>query len=186
MADFVEVVEESDLARKVEDLATRISADYEGRNPVLVGVLVGALPFMADLAKHLTIECEFDFLALNRFGEGGRARIAVDTEISLEGRHVIIVEDIVDTGLTLAFLRRLLGTRDVASVATVTLLDKAARRIVEVPLEYRGFEVGDEFLLGYGLDWQGKYRNLSSLWAVLDLKAFTEDPGLLAPLVYGR
>ena len=95
------------------------------------------------------------------------------------------MEDIVDTGLTLSFLRELLEARDVAGIATVTLLDKAPRRIVQVPLEYRGFEVGDEFLLGYGLDYKGAYRNLPSIWVVLDFAAFQEDPRLLARLAFG-
>ncbi len=102
--------------------------------------------------------------------------IAVDSATSLAGRHVLLVEDIVDTGLTLSYLLGLLQTRDPASLATVTLLDKRTRRIVDVPLRYRGFEVGDEFLLGYGLDWEGRYRNLAGLWAVLDLAAFRLDP----------
>ena len=101
--------------------------------------------------------------------------ISLDTTIQLEGRHVLIVEDIVDTGLTLASLRRLIEVRDPASVRTVALLDKAPRRIIEVPVEYRGFEVGDEFLLGYGLDWNGWYRNVRSLWAVMDLSELKRD-----------
>jgi hypoxanthine phosphoribosyltransferase len=98
---------------------------------------------------------------------------------------VLIVEDLVDTGLTLSFLLGLLETRGPASLATVTLLDKRPRRIVEVPLAYRGFEVGDEFLLGYGLDWEGRFRNLPGLWAVLDLAAFQEDPDSVALEVFG-
>jgi hypoxanthine phosphoribosyltransferase len=187
MAEILEVVDEAALRSRVAELGQRISADYAGKTPVLVGVLVGSIPFLADLAKHLTIDCEFDFLSLSRFGQGGgRARIAMDTETSLEGRDVIIVEDIVDTGVTLTFLRRRLEARDLASLATVTLFDKATRRIVDVPLEYRGFEVGDEFLLGYGLDWEGRYRNLPSVWAVMDLRGFTADPAMLAALAFGE
>jgi len=106
----------------------------------------------------------------------------MDTLTSLEGRHVVIVEDIVDTGLTLNVLRRMIEMRDVASLSTATLIDKASRRLVETPLEYRGFEVGDEFLLGYGMDWDGRFRNLASIWAVLDLPAFSEDPTVLSRL----
>jgi hypoxanthine phosphoribosyltransferase len=94
----------------------------------------------------------------------------MDTAISLEGRHVVIVEDIVDTGLTLSTLIRNLEVRRPASLKTVALLDKVARRIVDVPVEYRGFEIGDEFLLGYGLDWEGRYRNLPGIWAVMDME----------------
>ena len=99
---------------------------------------------------------------------------------AITGRHVIVVEDIVDTGLTLSYLHGLLATRRPASLATATLIDKVTRRIVDVELQYRGFEIGDEFLLGYGLDWNGRYRNLPSLWAVLDLGVFQEDPESLA------
>jgi hypoxanthine phosphoribosyltransferase len=179
MNEVVEVIDEESLSERVHALGDAISADYEGRVPVLVGVLAGSLPFLSDLSRAIIGDCEIDFLSLNRFGEGGRARISMDTEISLEGRDVLIVEDIVDTGLSLTFLRRLLDTRDLESLHTVALLDKVPRRIVDVPIEYRGFEVGDEFLLGYGLDWEGRYRNLRSIWAVLDLSSFQADPGIL-------
>ena len=103
----------------------------------------------------IDIPLEVDFLGLSRFGEGGRIRIALDTAESVEGRDVVIVEDIIDTGLTLTVLRRMLEDRGAASVATAALVDKTRRRLVDVPIEYRGFEVGDEYLIGYGLDWKG-------------------------------
>ncbi len=180
----VEVVATRTLQERVAELGAEIAEAFAGRPPVLVGILHGSVFFLADLVRYLAPEVEVDFLALTRFGEEGKVSIAMDTATSLEGRHVLIVEDIVDTGLTLATLRRRLEARDVASLAAVTLLDKAARRIVDVPLEYRGFEVGDEFLVGYGLDWSGKYRNLRSLWAVLDIAAFQEEPGQLAARVF--
>jgi hypoxanthine phosphoribosyltransferase len=173
---LTEVIEAETLQSRVAELGKEMSADYAGRDPVLLGVLKGAVPFLADLSRHLPTDIEIDFLSLTRFGEEGRVGIAVDSGTSLVGRDVIVVEDIVDTGLTLSYLLGLLETRRPASLATATLLDKRKRRIVDVALEYRGFEVGDEFLLGYGLDWEGRYRNVPSLWAVLDLAAFREDP----------
>jgi hypoxanthine phosphoribosyltransferase len=181
---FVEVISADALASRARELGAQLTEEYRDKQPVFVGVLHGSLPFLSDLVRQVDIPLEVDFLALSRFGEGGKVRIAMDTEISLEARHVVVVEDIVDTGLTLSYLRRLLETRDVASLATVTLLDKAPRRIVDVPLEYRGFEVGDEFLLGYGLDWEGKYRNLRSLWIVLDLATLQSDPASLGERVF--
>jgi len=166
-------------------LGAQIRADYEGKQPVLLGVLKGAVPFLADLTRFMSPQIDIDFLSLTRFGSEGRVSISMDSATSINGRHVLIVEDIVDTGLTLSYLLGLLGTRDPASLATVTFLDKRTRRIVDVPLEYRGFEVGDEFLLGYGLDWEGRFRNVPGLWAVLDLAAFKEDPGVLARRVFG-
>lgn len=177
---FTEVVTEADLQRRVSELAAEIGADYRDRDPVLVAVLHGSLPFMADLCRQLKFSLSTDFLALTRFGDQGRVAVAMDTLHPLENRHVLLVEDIVDTGLTLTTLRRLLEARRPASLKVVTLLDKATRRITEVDLEYRGFEVGDEFLLGYGLDWEGRFRNLRSLWAVLDIGAFQDDPDALA------
>jgi hypoxanthine phosphoribosyltransferase len=182
---FVEVVDEETLARRVAGLAEEVNADYAGKEPVLVGVLGGCVPFLADLVRHLDLPLEIEFLALTRFGTEGRVGIAMDTGTSLQGRDVVIVEDIVDTGLTLATLRRVMDTRGVASLSTVALLDKVTRRIVDVPVEYRGFEVGDEYLLGYGLDWDGRYRNVRSLWAVMDLGALAELPESFAPVGFG-
>lgn len=181
---FTEVIDRESLRSRVDELGERLRDDYHEREPVLLAVLHGALPFVADLSRRLSPRVEVEFLALSRFGQGGRVRIAMDPSIPLEGRHVVLVEDIVDTGLTLAYVRRLLEARQVASLTTVALLDKAPRRIVDVPLEYRGFEVGDEFLLGYGLDYEGKYRNLDGIWAVLDLGAFQDDPALLGRMVF--
>jgi len=184
MSVLTEVVSATALRERVAELAKEIAADYRGREPVLLGVLNGAVPFLADLSRHLPPEIEIDFLSLTRFGDEGRVGIAMDSATSLAGRDVIVVEDVVDTGLTLSYLLGLLDTRGPASLATVTLLDKTTRRIVDVALEYRGFEVGDEFLLGYGLDWEGRYRNLPSLWAVLDLSEFRDDPDMLARAVF--
>lgn len=181
-----EVVAANEIAARVEELGKAISRDYSDKNPLLVTVLVGSLPFLADLVRAMSIPLEVDFLGLSRFGEGGRIRIALDTAETVEGRHVVIVEDIVDTGLTLTVLRRMLEDRGVASVATATLVDKTRRRLVDVPIEYRGFEVGDEYLVGYGLDWKGRYRNLGSLWAVLDMESLVEDPDALVETLYHR
>jgi hypoxanthine phosphoribosyltransferase len=180
-----EVIDHTTLQARIIELGTELRADYAGREPVLLGVLNGAVPFLADLTRHLPPQIDIDFLSLTRFGSEGRVGIAVDSATSIAGRDVLIVEDIVDTGLTLSYLLGLLETRDPASLETVTLLDKRTRRIVDVPLRYRGFEIGDEFLLGYGLDWEGRYRNLNSLWTVLDISAFRDDPAVLAREVFG-
>lgn len=183
---FVEVVSEEQLRRRIAELGAEISADYAGKSLVAVGVLKGCLPFLADLVRHLDESVEVDFLSLTRFGQEGRVSISMDTTTQLEGRHVLIVEDIVDTGLTLTSLRRMIEVRDPASLRTVSLLDKVPRRIIEVPVEYRGFEVGDEFLLGYGLDWDGWYRNVRSLWAVMDLSELTRDWAAFASVGHSR
>jgi hypoxanthine phosphoribosyltransferase len=180
---LIEVVSPEAVAARVAELGSDLTRDYEGRDPVLVGVLNAALVFMADLVRHVRIPMETEFLAVSRFGEGGRVGIAMDTSISLEGRHVVLLEDLVDTGLTLSFLRDLLEMRRVASLATVTLIDKAPRRIVDVQLEYRGFEVGEEFLVGYGLDHEGWYRNLPGIWAVNDFEILQREPADLLPVL---
>ncbi|MDH5371454.1 MAG: hypoxanthine phosphoribosyltransferase [Acidimicrobiia bacterium] len=182
----VEVITASSIRSRISELGSQITVDFDGKAPILVAVLHGALPFLADLVREIDTPLDVDFLALSRFGEGGRVRIAMDTLSSLESRNVIIVEDIVDTGLTLNVLRRMIEMRDVASLSTAALIDKSSRRLVETPLEYRGFEVGDEFLLGYGMDWEGRFRNLSSIWAVLDLPAFAQDPSVLNRLELSR
>ena len=177
MSDVItRVVAAATLPGRVAELGAEIAADYAGREPLLLGVLKGAVPFTADLSRHLPPGIDIDFLGLTRFGDRGRVGIAVDSGTSLAGRDVIVVEDIVDTGLTLSYLLGLLETREPASLETVALVDKVQRRIVDVPLRYRGFEVGDEFLVGYGLDWEGRFRNTNELWAVLDLAAMRDDP----------
>jgi hypoxanthine phosphoribosyltransferase len=185
MSVVTEVIDLATLQRRVSELGAEIRQDYEGREPVLLGVLNGSVPFLADLSRHLRPEIEIDFLSLTRFGREGRVAIAVDSATPIAGRDVIVVEDIVDTGLTLSYLRGLLETRRPASLAAATLIDKRPRRIVDVPLDYRGFEIGDEFLLGYGLDWEGRYRNIPSLWAVLDLAVFQEDPEVISRAAFG-
>ncbi len=179
-----QVVGVTDLAMRVKELGEAIGNDYSDSRPVLLSVLIGSLPFVADLARAIEVPVDIDFLALSRFGEGGRIRIALDSSIPLQDRQVIIVEDIIDTGLSLTVLRRMLSDRGAASVATVALLDKVPRRVVEVPLEYRGFEVGDGYLIGYGLDYQGKFRNLPAIWAVLDWEQMSRDPDEMTRLLY--
>lgn len=184
MSEFVEVASEEDLERRVAELGAELSADYAGRAPVVIGVLNGCVPFIADLVRAMPIDVVVDFLSLTRFDGSGRVGMALDAGVPLAGRDVILVEDIVDTGLTLVTLRKVLALHEVASLATVALLDKAPRRIVDVPVEYRGFEVGDEFLIGYGLDWNHLYRNARSLWAVMDLAVLQADSEAFAPYAY--
>ena len=181
---FVEVVDEATIRTRVAQLGSEISRDYRNEDPVVIGVLKGSVPFLADLTRHLSPHLETDFLALTRFGRDGRVGIAMDISIPVTDRSVLIVEDIVDTGLTLTTLRKMLVAKGAADVRTVALIDKTTRRIVDVPVEYRGFEVGDEFLLGYGLDWEGRYRNVRSFWAVMDLARLKADPDSFGEVAY--
>ena len=183
---FVEVIDAATLRQRVAELGGEITDGLTEEDPVVIGVLKGSVPFLTDLAKHLPLTIELDFLNLTRFGHEGRVSVAMDLSVPIEGRSVLIVEDIVDTGLTLATLRKMLTARGASSVTTVALLDKASRRIVDVPVEYRGFEVGDEFLLGYGMDWQGRYRNVPSIWAVMDPSALTSDPDAFGRRAFGH
>lgn len=176
----VEAIAEEELASRVSELGAAISEDYRGRDPLLISIMIGSIPFAADLLRAISIPAGVDFLNLNRFGESGRIGIDMDLSTPIFDRNVIIVEDIIDTGLTLTVLRKMMLDRGAASVSTASLVDKTRRRVTSVPIEYRGFEVGDEYLVGYGLDWEGYYRNLRSVWAVLDLEAFVADPLILA------
>ncbi len=175
-----EVLEEQDILSRVTELGDAISADYEGRDPLFIVMLNGSVPFGADLVRRVSMNAEVDFLGLNRFGESGRIGLTLDTSTPLFDRNVVIVEDIIDTGLTLTTLRRMIVDRGAASVSTAALLDKTRRRVADVPIEYRGFEVGDEYLVGYGLDWHGMYRNLRSIWAILDMERLVADRLALA------
>ncbi|HJR43966.1 MAG TPA: hypoxanthine phosphoribosyltransferase [Actinomycetota bacterium] len=174
-----------ELARRCRELAHEISRDLAGseRPPVLVGVLKGSTLFLADLVRHFEIEVEVDFISISSYSQSGAGsgvvRIVKDLEGDIVGRDVVVVEDIVDTGLTLNYLRRTLGERSPASLRAVTLLDKAARRIVPVELEYAGFEIPDVFVVGYGLDFQGRYRNAPDILSVKDIAKLANDPLLL-------
>lgn len=176
----IEVLPEDEIRSRVAELGEAIARDYGNRDPLFLIVLVGSIPFGADLVRAVPFNAEVDFLGLNRYGESGKFGVTLDTSTPLFDRNVILVEDIIDTGLTLTTLRRMIEDRGAASVATAALLDKTRRRLTDVPIEYRGFEVGDEFLVGYGLDWQDLYRNLRSIWALLDMERFVDDPRALA------
>lgn len=174
-----------DIRRRIEELGRTITGDYEGRAPVLVSVLKGGSVFLADLIRAIGLPLEIDYMALSRYGGAaesmGRVRIVKDLEEDIGGRDVILVEDIVDTGLTLSYLLSVLRSREPASLEVCALLDKAARRIVPVPIRYRGFECPDAFVVGYGLDFQERYRNVPDILVVHDLAALTADPALLEP-----
>jgi hypoxanthine phosphoribosyltransferase len=165
------LIEEDAVRARVAELGSEISADYATKDLVLVGVLKGAVFFMADLMRHLTIPCEVDFMAISSYGastdSSGVVRILKDLDISIEGRDVLVVEDIIDSGLTLSYLTRNLESRNPASLEICALLTKPDRREIDVHVRYTGFEIPNEFVIGYGLDFGERYRNLPYV-AVLD------------------
>ncbi len=161
-----------EIAARVQQLGREVSEHYRESTPILVGVLKGAVVFLADLVRAVDIPVECDFIALSSYGVSSRSsgivKLTADLSHSIESRHVLIVEDIVDTGRTLAYIVRNFETRQPRSVRVCTFLDKVARREVPVPLDHVGFTIPDEFVVGYGLDYAGRYRNLPYL-AALDL-----------------
>jgi hypoxanthine phosphoribosyltransferase len=165
-ADIGEVLlTEDQIQAKVKELGRQISADYEGRQLTLVSVLKGSLPFMADLMRAMTIPLRIDLMEVSSYGgasteSSGLVRILKDLSASIQGEEVLIVEDIIDTGLTLNYLVRYLRGKNPASLRICTLLDKPARRLVEIPVDYIGFTIPDQFVVGYGLDYGELYRNL--------------------------
>ena len=158
------LVQPDDLKQRVRTLGEQVSAEYADRDLLLVGVLKGAVFFLADLMRHIEIPCEVDFMAVSSYGSAtdssGVVRILKDLDTAIEGRHVLIVEDIVDSGLTLQYLFRNLGARNPASLEVCALLTKPDRRKVELPIKFVGFEIPDRFAIGYGLDFAERYRNL--------------------------
>lgn len=179
------VVSRAALDARVGELGTAIARahDADAEPPVLVAVLKGSTMFLSDLVRKARLDLIIDFMAISSYAEpetrSGVVRIVKDLDTDIGGRDVIIVEDIVDTGLTLTYLRRALLQRGCRRLETVALLDKRARRIVPVPVEHVGFEIPDVFVVGYGLDYQGLYRNLRDIYAVPDIVALKQDP--LAP-----
>ncbi len=158
------LIEEDALRARIAELGAEISAYYEGRDLLLIDVLKGAVFFMADLMRHLTVPCEVDFMAISSYGaqtdSSGVVRILKDLDINIEARNVLVVEDIIDSGLTLSYLMRNLESRGPASLEVCALLTKPARREIEVPVRWIGFEIPNRFVIGYGLDFAERYRNL--------------------------
>ncbi|HUG48794.1 MAG TPA: hypoxanthine phosphoribosyltransferase [Candidatus Limnocylindria bacterium] len=179
LADVAEVlITEEQIQQKVRELGQRLSADYAGQQLTLVSVLKGSLPFMADLMRAIDVPVQIDLMEVSSYGgatteTSGLVRILKDLSSSIEGKDVLIVEDIIDTGLTLNYLLRYLRGKNPRSLRICALLDKPARRLVEIPIDYRGFTIPDQFVVGYGLDYGEHYRNLPFI-------------GVLRPEVYER
>lgn len=168
------------IENRILELGQAISRDYAGRNPLLVGVLKGVFIFMADLYRAITIPAEVDFIAISNYSaasrEQGMVQLVKDLEQPITGRHVIFVEDMVDTGLTLNYLLRILRTRGPASLEVCTLFDKSKRRLINVPIKYKGFDLPDRFVVGYGLDHRERYRNLPCV-GLLKPEVFQKSDG---------
>jgi hypoxanthine phosphoribosyltransferase len=158
------LIDEERLQTRIRELGRELSADYEGRELLLVGVLKGAVFFMADLMRSISVPCEIDFMAISSYGastdSSGVVRILKDLDINIENRHVLVVEDIIDSGLTLSYLLRNLESREPATLEICALLTKPSRREIDVPVKYVGFEIPNKFVIGYGLDFAERYRNL--------------------------
>lgn len=159
------LISEEEIKEKTKEVGRLISDEYRDKNPLVVGILKGALPFMADLLKEMPIFLEYDMMDISSYGtektSSGEVKIVKDLDSSVDGRHVLIVEDIIDTGRTLKFLQDMLKRRNAASVKIVTLLDKPSGRVNDLNVEWKCFDVPDEFVVGYGLDYRENYRNLS-------------------------
>ena len=158
------LIDADSLRARIGELGDEISAHYAGQDLLLIGVLKGAVFFMADLMRHLAVPCEVDFMAISSYGaqtdSSGVVRILKDLDINIEGRNVLVVEDIIDSGLTLSYLMRNLESREPASLEVCALLTKPARREIDVPVRWIGFEIPNRFVIGYGLDFAERYRNL--------------------------
>ena len=165
LADNVEkvLISEKEIVDRCRELGAQISKDYEGKQPMVIGLLKGSVPFMAELIKYITVECEIDFMAVSSYSgteSMGDVKIVKDLDHSIKGMDVLVVEDIVDTGKTLKKVKDLLYSKEANDVKIVSLLDKPDRRIVEIDAEYVGFKIPNEFVIGFGLDFNQKYRNL--------------------------
>lgn len=163
------LIDHPTIQRRIKELAREISVDYEDRNPVLVCVLKGAFVFLADLLREIVVPVEIDFLSITSYSgrqSSGVVRLNADLTINIEGRDVLIIEDIIDTGRTIGYILENLKTRKPRSIAICTLLDKNDKRVVDVNLDYVGFEIPSRFVVGYGLDYENKYRNLKYIGTI--------------------
>ena len=164
-ADDVEkvLISEEEIVTRCKQLGKQISEDYEGKTPIIIGLLKGSVPFMAELIKYITVDCELDFMAVSSYSgteSMGDVKIVKDLDHSIQGYDAIVVEDIVDTGKTLQKVKNMLYAKGAKTVKVVSLLDKPDRRIVDIEAEYVGFTIPNEFVIGFGLDFNQKYRNL--------------------------
>ena len=157
--------DEETIAARVREIGSSLCSDYAGKNPMIVGVLTSSVIFVADLTRAIDIPCEYDFIALSRYSDTEGITFVKDTSASVEGRHVVLVEDTIDTGLTLQYVTKTIRARQPASLEVCTLLDRPHRRIAGIDLKYRGFEIPDVYVVGYGLDYKGRYRELPELYA---------------------
>lgn len=165
------ILSEEEIKNRVRDMAREISADYEGLSPIIITVLRGAVYFFVDLSRSLSVQHSIDFLAISSYGpnpSSGVVRITKDLDLDIHGQHVLIVEDIIDTGLTLHYLTRTLRERGPASLKICTFFDRAAQRIAKLHIDYRGFEIEEEYLVGYGLDYKDRWRSLPYVIAVTE------------------
>ncbi|MHB1550004.1 MAG: hypoxanthine phosphoribosyltransferase [Vulcanimicrobiaceae bacterium] len=156
--------DEETIQARVRDLGALIARDYAGKLPMIVGIMNASAVFVADLTRAIDIPCEFDFIALTRYNDAEGIRFEKDTSASVEGRHVLLVEDTIDTGLTLQYVVKALRARAPASLEVCTLLDRPHRRLAGIDVKYRGFEIPDVYVVGYGLDYNGRYRELPALY----------------------
>lgn len=180
------LIDRASIARRIDELGAELAGLFaDEQPPVLVGVLKGSAIFLADLIRAMDIDVVVDFMSISSYSQSGVVRIVKDLDEDVRGRDVVIVEDIVDTGLTLNYLRKTLTQREPDSLRAVTLLDKTARRIIPVPLEFSAFEIPDVFVVGYGLDFQGLYRNAADILAVRDLARLANDPRLMVAQLFG-
>jgi hypoxanthine phosphoribosyltransferase len=192
MSDVAKILfSASDIRRRVRQIGRQMTADYAGRSPVLVSILKGGTIFLCDLIRQIPLPLRVDFMSISAYGggseaSGGVVRILKDLDQPIGGEDVVVVEDIVDTGLTLSYLLAALRERGPASIEVCTLLDKTARRIPVVPIRYQGFECPDRFVVGYGLDFAERYRNLPDILEVLDLAALQADPDALMAFLHGE
>jgi hypoxanthine phosphoribosyltransferase len=180
------LIDRASIARRIDELGARLGELFaDGQPPVLVGVLKGSAMFLADLIRAMDVDVVVDFMSISSYSQSGVVRIVKDLDEDIRSHDVVIVEDIVDTGLSLNYLRKTLAQREPTSLRAVTLLDKTARRIIPVPLEFSAFEIPDVFVVGYGLDYQGLYRNAADILAVRDLARLANDPRLIVPQLFG-
>ena len=170
MSELKVFISREQIAKRVAELAAQISKDYAGESIVLLGVLKGAAIFLSDLSRHITLDSTFDFISVSSYGNAkqnsGEVKMLKDVDQSMEGKNIILVEDILDTGLTLTYLSRVLKAHKPKSFKIAALLDKKARRIENIQADYVGFEIPDEFVVGYGMDYAERYRNLPDICIV--------------------